>query len=76
MKSSACYFCMKTKMLADFTERLFSVSKECVISLSHAFSKTYHKTLTKNLLSVRPEKVTRRKKKVGDDLSVCVFTIT
>ena len=32
-------------------------------SWSHAFLITYDKTLTKNLLAVRPEKVTRRKKR-------------
>ena len=46
-----------------FTERLFSVSKEWVRSWSHAFLITYDKTLTKKLLAVRPEKVTRRKKR-------------
>ena len=45
------------------TERHFSVSKEWVRSWSHAFLITSHKTLTKKLLTVRPEKVTRKKKK-------------
>ena len=46
-----------------FTEKLFSVSKEWVRPGSHAFLITYDKTLTKKLLAVRPEKLTRRKKR-------------
>ena len=46
-----------------FTERPFSVSKEWVRSWSHAFLIADHKTLTKKFLAVRPEKVTRRKKR-------------
>ena len=46
-----------------FTERLFSVSKEWVRYWSHTFLITYDKTMTKNLLAVRPEKVARRKKR-------------
>ena len=46
-----------------FIERLFSVSQWWVRSWSHAFLITYDKTLTKNLLAVRPDKVTRRKKR-------------
>ena len=45
-----------------YTERLFSVSKEWVRSWSHALLITYHKTLTKKLLAVHPQKVARRKK--------------
>ena len=46
-----------------FIERLFSVSQEWVRSWSHAFLITYDKTLTKKILAVRPEKVTRRRKR-------------
>ena len=46
-----------------FMERSFSVSNEWVRSWSHAFLITYDKTLTKKLSAVRPEKVTRRKKR-------------
>ena len=46
-----------------FKERLFSVPKEWVRSWSRAFLIAYHKTLTKMLFAVRPEKVTRRKKR-------------
>ena len=46
-----------------FTEKLFSVSKEWVRSWSHAFLINYDKTLTKRLFAVRPEKVTRKKKR-------------
>ena len=46
-----------------FTEKLFSVSKEWVRPWSHAFLITYDKTLTKKLLVVSPEKLTRRKKR-------------
>ena len=46
-----------------FTEILFSVSKELVRSWSHVFVITYGKTFTKKLLAVRPEKVTKRKKR-------------
>ena len=46
-----------------FTVRLFSVFKEWIRSWSHALLITYDKTFTKNLLLVRPEEVTRRKKK-------------
>ena len=45
-----------------FIEGLFSVSREWVKSRSHAFLITYDKTLTKKLLAVCPEKMTRRKK--------------
>ena len=45
-----------------FMERPFSVSNEWVRSWSHAYLIAYHKTLTKKLLAVCPEKVTRRKK--------------
>ena len=47
-----------------FTERHFSVSMEWGKSSSYAFLMTYHKTLIKKtFLTVRPEKVTRRKKR-------------
>ena len=53
-----------------FMERHFSVSKEWVRSWSHAFIKRFHrlsqlimKRWLKSLLAVRPEKVTRRKKR-------------
>ena len=45
-----------------FTERYFGVSHERVRSWSHDFLMTYDKTLTKKLLAVRLEKVTRKKK--------------
>ena len=53
----------KTTWRKIFTERLYSVSKRWVRSWSHAFLIAYHKKLPKKLLAVRPEKVTRRKKK-------------
>ena len=44
-------------------EILFSVSKKLVRSWSHAFFITNLKKLAKKLLAVRPEKLTRRKKR-------------
>ena len=38
------------------------MAKEWVRSWSHAFLIAYHKTLSKKLLAIRLEKVTRRKK--------------
>ena len=46
-----------------FTEIYFGVSKEGVRSWKHVFLVTKLKTLPKKLLAVRPEKVTRRKKR-------------
>ena len=46
-----------------FTEIFLGVSKEWVRSWSHAFLITNLKTLVKKLLTVRPEKVRRRKKR-------------
>ena len=46
-----------------FMERIFSVSKEWVRSWSDASLIAYHKTFSKKLLAVRPEKVARRKKR-------------
>ena len=48
---------------AIFTERHFSVSKEWARSWSYAFLITYHKRLITKVLVIRPEKVTRRKKR-------------
>ena len=40
------------------------MSKERVTSWSHIYLITYDKTLTEKLLAVRPEKVTRKKKRI------------
>ena len=45
-----------------FMERFLTLSREWVRSWSHTLLKTSHKTFTKKLLAVLPEKVTRRKK--------------
>ena len=59
-----------------FTKRLFSVFKERVIFWSHIYLITYDKTLTEKLLAVRPEKVTRKKKRIkrtrGNCKAFCV----
>ena len=52
-----------TTWVTVFTRIRFSVSKKWVRSWSHVFVVTYHKTLPRKLLAVRPEKVTTKEKR-------------
>ena len=49
------------------------MSKESVRSWSHAFLITYDKMLTKKLLAVRLEEVTRRKKRKKNRKAIAKF---
>ena len=62
-----------TTWITIFTRILFSVSKKWVRSWSHVFVITYHETLPRKLLAIRPEKVTTKEKRRKTRQSIATF---